>query len=893
MVFHIAARGSSGTLQQPPSPAIESPSNNNNRDSRASSAASSTSRSAYPPPRRSVFLTNNSSQPPTHSSKMNHLLQVARRTGKSAVGFKIQLVVHRMNAHLSNFNGADLVAVMTRHKKKAVTKSAPYQTASKEVVWGDILPFSCTLYMAKTGLFQAKLFQIHIYDTRTDQNIATFEFDLAELVQSDKDSGKETIAVATSKCQDPRASLSLTVISSKVQLHSGRKGSGHGGEHEEALEMSFDGSRSELSSVCTLESRTSAASSHQQHHSRTSPAGSATRKGGAENSKMNGLRGAFPAVNEDEIDLQDVENASFEVQNHTGKQQHHHQQELIHAIQDLENQLRQSEGANVQLEKESAVKDMKIEQLQAENEELSDEVEELKLQLKTASVSPPLLGKSRVDSEMNDSDGVMQVDFIQYMSLKEENDTLKERIEAFEKAKPLVESFKTPTKPAVTKEDEKDDSDEDEDEKNSEASSANEYQDAQEPHLLAEISDLKHSVVALSGERDELNRTISSLKGDNTQLLKQVKDLQVQTQELIEEIEKKDRALMLTSAAASASDIDGASEAEEQEGQISEVKVENEKLVHQLNQLDVVVTKLKDEKSSLLGKLEHAESANERARQDIESAQQTIEQLHGEKKNLVGKLQSAESAHERAQREIDSAELTIAQLREQVQEISAQLEVTQQDLHTLRHEELAASVAATAAAVAKNQNLQERWDELRQQNSDLQTRVEELEEKLAQTEASEEAKEVELQRQVYDLKQETETLRGELEQLRISKQQAEDELLERTVALKDALESQRRLTVGHEEELTQLSMSNEEMRVRVGEKTEQVQELTVEWRLKVDTLEQENDYFQRELIDSKMKLAELTQQNDELATHNKKMEKAVVEMKIQAAEKDLSKAKKK
>lgn len=826
---------------------------------------------------------------------MNHLLQVARRTGKSAVGFKIQLVIHRMNAHLSNFNGADLVAVMTRHKKKAVTKSAPYQTVSKEVVWGDILPFSCTLYMAKTGLFQAKLFQIHIYDTRTDQNIATFEFDLAELVQSDKDSGKETIAVATSKCQDPRASLSLTVISSKVLLHggSGRKGSGHG-EHQEASEMSFDGSRSELS-VCTLESRTSATSSHQPYQNRTSPsAGGATMR--KEHAKANGIRRAFPAVNEDEIDLQDAENAlPSDSQHQSDKQQH--QQELVRTIQDLENQLRQSESANVLLEKESAVKDMKIEQLQTENEELSEEIEKLKRQLKTASASS--LGKGRADSAMNDNDGVMQVDFIQYMSLKEENDKLKERIEAFEKTKSPDESPKSPSEPSAHKEEEEEDDSDDDDERNSEASSANEYQDAQEPHLLAEISELKHSVAALSSERDELNRTITSLNGDNKHLLAQVKDLQVQTQELITEIDKKDKALMLASAAAAAAsasaanDIEDASETEEQEEQLSEVKIENEKLVHQLNQLDHVVTKLKDEKSSLLGKLEHAESANERARQDIESAQQTIEQLHGEKENLAGKLQSAESAHERAKKEIDSAEFTIAQLRAQVQEISAQLEATQQDLHTFRHEELAASVATTAAAVAKSQDLQERWDELHQQNSDLQARVEELEEKLAQTEADEEAKEAELQRQVYDLKQETETLREELEQLRISKQQAEEELLECTVALKDALESQRRLTVGHEEERSQLSMSNEEMRACVEQKSEQVQELTVEWQQKVETLEQENSYFQRELIDSKMKLAELTQQNDELSTQNKKMEKSIVEMKIQAAEKDLKKNKKK
>lgn len=821
---------------------------------------------------------------------MNHLLQVARRTGKSALGFKIQLVIHRMNAHLSNFNGAELVAVMTRHKKKAVTKSAPYQTSQKEVVWGDILPFSCTLYMAKTGLFQAKLFQIHVYDTRNDQHVATFEFNLAELVQSDKDAGKETITVATSKCQDARASLALTVISSRVGAHSG---SGGGRDHE-ASEMSFNGSQSELS-VCTLESRTSAASSHHRHQQSKSPTMTTMGKKSTSptsedrhHSKSNGLRGAFPAVNETESE------AELSLNNQKSKHQ-----ELVRTIQDLETQLRQSESANVQLEKENDLKDMQIQRLQSEKQELIEDMESVKLKLSVASTSA---GKqSRVDSADADDDGVMHVDFIQYMTLKEENDQLKQEVETLKRTtKTAAEAAasRNASQAHVKQDDEEEDEDEEEDV--SEASSANEYVDAHEPHLLTEISELKHSVAALSDERDELHSTISTLRSDNTQLLAQVKELQVHTQELVAEIEKKDEEALALAATiapprASVNDIGGESESEEQEQleKVSEVKMENEKLVHQLNQLDFVVTKLKDEKSSLLGKLEHAECANERARQDIESAQQAIEQLHGEKENLVGKLQSAEDAHDRAMQEIETAELTIAQLREQVQEISVQLEATQQDLNTLKHEELAASVAATAAAVAKNQDLQERWGELRQQNDELQARVEELEEKLAQTEANEEEKEAELQRQVYELKQETETLREELERLRVSKQQAEDELLERTVALKHALETQQRLSIGHEQEVGELAMRNEDMRARVEQKTEEAQVITEEWRKKFDTLEQENDYFQRELIDSKMKLAELTQQNDELCSQNKKMEKSLVEMRIQAAEKALKNDKKK
>lgn len=739
---------------------------------------------------------------------MNHLLQVARRTGKSAVGFKIQLVIHRMNAHLSNFNNAGLVAVMTRHKKKAMTKSAPYQSSTKEVVWGDILPFSCTLYMAKTGLFQAKLFQIQIYDTRNDQNVATFEFDLAELVQSDKDSGKESILIATSKCQDPRASLSLTVISSRV-LHfsGGRKGSGGYGE-QEGSEMSFDGSCSEFSA-----SAASATSSHHQHsHQGKIPAPSAVRKG-PDNSKANGLRGAFPAVHENAIDEQeDSEGVVSETQKQTSKHQ-----ELMRTIQDLENQLRLSESTNVRLEKASDEKDLRLERLQTENEELGVEVESLKSKLLEASV--------RGKSDSDDSDGVMHVDFIQYMSLKEENDKLLRQLEALKATKKAIESpTKHSSRPAASKDD---------DDASSDASSENEYVDAQEPQLLAEISELKHSVAELTGERDELNRTIASLLGDNKQLLAQVKDLTSRTHEPVP-----------------VNDIGGESESDEQEVRMSEVTVENEKLVQQLSHLDLVITKLKYDKSSLLDKLEHAESANECARHEIESAQ-----------------------------------LTIAELREQVQEIAAQLAASQQDLQELKHGELAASVAATAAAVAKNQEMHERLAELRQQNDDLQSRVLALEEKLVSAEASGEAKETALQCEMEELKHEAETLREELAQLRVSKQHAEDELLECTSALTNALETQRRLTIGHDEERTQLAMSNEEMRARVELKTEE--------RQKVETLEQENDYFQRELIDSKMKLAELTQQNDEMAAQIKKMEKTVVEMKIQAAERDLRGAKKK
>nr|CCA16376.1 conserved hypothetical protein [Albugo laibachii Nc14] len=149
---------------------------------------------------------------------MERFIQVTGRANKSAVGFQIQLIVHRMTASLPACQGIELTAMLIRKKKKIVSKSSLYQSTTREVVWGDIFPFSTTLYLAKTGLFQAKMFDLVIFDAQTNRQIASFQFNLSEVVQNGKSSTKESLMIPVTKCQDQGASLSLTVFSSRVSL---------------------------------------------------------------------------------------------------------------------------------------------------------------------------------------------------------------------------------------------------------------------------------------------------------------------------------------------------------------------------------------------------------------------------------------------------------------------------------------------------------------------------------------------------------------------------------------------------------------------------------------------------------------------------------------------------
>ncbi|KAL0585036.1 hypothetical protein ABG067_005173 [Albugo candida] len=175
---------------------------------------------------------------------MERFIQVTGRANKSAVGFQIQLIVHRLTASLPACQGAELTAMLVRKKKKIVSKSSLYQNTTREVVWGDIFPFSTTLYLAKTGLFQAKMFDLVIFDAHTNRQVASFQFNLSEVVQNGKSSTKESLMIPVTKCQDQGASLSLTIFSSRVSL---RRALDHKDGIERLGEAHFDHSEQSVS----------------------------------------------------------------------------------------------------------------------------------------------------------------------------------------------------------------------------------------------------------------------------------------------------------------------------------------------------------------------------------------------------------------------------------------------------------------------------------------------------------------------------------------------------------------------------------------------------------------------------------------------------------------------
>ncbi|KAJ8525175.1 hypothetical protein ON010_g15940 [Phytophthora cinnamomi] len=757
---------------------------------------------------------------------MSRLVQIAQRSNKAPVGFKVQLVVHRLNANLAVKHDTELIAVIMGRKKKIPTKPAVYQPADPgddgslrrlngsraiqsshsrsgdtgEVIWGDMVAFSSTLYMAKSGLFQAKRFQIHINTVgEHGKNLAIFEFDLAELVPVSKDSGKESVRLNTTKCtDDPRACISITVVSSRVNRD--RDGVGH--------ERSY------------VEDSTSEMGSEMSAYTNNSPT-SEEAVAAADNAR----------------------------------------DELVKALQNLEAQLRESEAANVKLEATIERKDREIERL--------------------TRMAAGIGGSS---SEADD--GVMQVDFLVYMTLKEQFDALKLEHEACQTAEkknddtPAANGMYTIADVENEEEDNKE-GENLEDSKikeaikddTSEASSANEYVDAEEPHLVAELSALKQLLATQSKEAEQLNLTIQELTSSNSELEAQLRELRVT-------IEQKDEELQLSTAALqraeSARNDLGDAEAVETEAQAQALETalsDNKRLERQLLKFDGAMTAMEEEKARLLAQLREAEIASANAQEEIVKVKNALEELESDSQTLSTKLEEADQARERAEENVVAAEATIGTLQQQVRDVSTQLQETQHELENLRDHQLTASAAALEEATTKHQALERLWEDVKTENERLQARVEELEFRLAQSEANGDEKAAELQAQVDEVKREAEALREELEALRTSKTQIENESHERELQLQEATETHRRLSVDHDERLSSEIMAREELLTRLQEQVQQTEKLSAELSSKVVALEQELDYFQGELIESKMKVAQLTQSNDELAMRNRHLEK--------------------
>ncbi|KAL3663100.1 hypothetical protein V7S43_012040 [Phytophthora oleae] len=779
---------------------------------------------------------------------MSRLVQIAQRSNKAPVGFKVQLVVHRLNANLALKHDTELVAVIMGRKKKIPTKSALYQPADPgddgslrrlngsraiqssqsktgdtgEVVWGDMVAFSSTLYMAKSGLFQAKRFQIHVYTTgEHGKTVAVFEFDLAQLVPLTRDSGKESVRLNAAKCSDdPRACISITVVSSRVN----REG-GHDKERS-YMEDSASEMGSEMSAY-TNYSRASSLASNCRH------APIPEQIGGE--GKADAIRTAgHPA----EEAVAAVDNA---------------RDELVKALENLEVQLRESEAANVKLEATIEQKDREIERL--------------------TRVAAGINGGSSSEAE----DGVMQVDFLVYMTLKEQYNALKLEHEACQTA--VKEAKPTGMFTIVDVENEEEDGKEtkrskkDVKDDTSEASSANEYVDAEEPHLVAEVNALKAMLETQRTEAAQLNVTIQGLTVSNSKLEVQLRELRATIEQRDEELQQSTAALQ---RAESVRNEIGETDTVEAEGQAQALETalsDNKRLEKQLLKFDGVMTAMEEEKARLLAQLREAEIASAAAQEEIVKVQTALEQLESKSQSLSTKLQEADQARELAEETTVAAEATVGILQQQVRDVSTHLHETQQELEMLREQQLTASAAALEEATTKHQALERQWEDAKLENERLQARVEELEFRLAQSEANGEEKAVELQLQVDEVKREADALREELEALRASKSQVENESHERELQLQEATETHRRISVDHDERINSEIMAREELLTRLQQQVQQTEKLSVELSSKVVTLQQELDYFQGELIESKMKVAQLTQDNDELAIRNRHLEK--------------------
>ncbi|KAG3116628.1 hypothetical protein PI124_g2918 [Phytophthora idaei] len=791
---------------------------------------------------------------------MSRLMQIAQRSNKAPVGFKVQLVVHRLNANLALKHNTELVAVIMGRKKKIPTKTAPYQPADPgddgslrrlngsraiqashsrsgdtgEVVWGDMVAFSSTLYMAKSGLFQAKRFQVHVNAAgENGRTVAIFEFDLAELVPLSKDSGKESVRLNATKCSDdPRACISLTVVSSRVH----RDSEGHDKERSYV-----DDSASEIGSEMSAYTNHSRASSLASNCRRNIDVPIPEHLGGLGDGKADVIRIAgHPAASEEAIAATD--NA---------------RDELVRALQNLEVQLRESESANVKLEATIEQKDREIDRL-------------------TRMAAG--IGGSSSEAE----DGVMQVDFLVYMTLKEQYDALKLEHETCQTAVKEtvvarsgtgmytitdVENEEEVSKEEAneTKKDIKDDA--------SEASSANEYMDAEEPHLVAEVNALKRLLETQRNEAQQLNITIKELTLANSELETHLRDLRVTIKQKDEELQQSTAALQRAESVRNEVSDDTAEAETHAQVALETALSDNKRLEKQLLKFDGAMTAMEEEKARLMVQLREAEMASAAAQEEIVKVQNALEQLESKSQKLSAKLQEVDQARELAEENVVAAEATIGTLQQQVRDVSTQLHETQYELETLRENQLTASSAALEEATAKHQALERLWEDMKTENERLQARVEELEFRLAQSEANGEEKTAELQAQVVKVKREADALREVLDSLRASKMQIENESLEREQKLHEATETHRRISVDHDERLSSEVMAREELLTRLQEQVQQTEKMSAELSGKVVTLQQELDYFQGELIENKMKVAQLTQDNDDLSIRNRRLEK--------------------
>ncbi|CEG46055.1 uncharacterized protein PHALS_02378 [Plasmopara halstedii] len=680
-----------------------------------------------------------------------------------------------------------------------------------------MVAFSSTLYRAKTGLFQAKRFQIHV-NTAGDygKTVAVFEFDLAELVPLLNDSSKESVRLNVTKCSDdPRACISLTLVSSRVHYDSV--------SHDKEKSCAED-SASELGSEMSAYTSYSCASSLASTCRRNVESPAPSQLSGFGDAKASAIRIAGHTATSDGV-LIATDNEH---------------DELVKAVQILETQLRESEAENVKLDATIEQKDREIERL-------------------TKIVAGNGVSNSDVDRN------VMQVDFLIYMELREQYDALKLEHDACTKetARPTgifkiagAESDEELIKEEINTmtEDFIDDA--------FKRYSANGYDDTQETHpSRGQLSDVQL-----------LNMTINELNLSKSKLEDQLRTYQTAIEQKDEELHRYSIALQRIKSARN--DVDGVDSFIEAQVHctLETALSDNKRLEKQILDFDGAMTTMEEEKARLSAQLRRAERATAAARDEFLTAQKALGCLESKSQSLSEELQLADQAREVAEENVIVAEATIGTLKQQLRNVSDQLHTTQYELESIR-EFQSVSTAALEEAAAKHQRLDLIWNGVKIENERLQARVEELEFQLSQSEVDGDEKTKELQMQVHEINREAEALRKELDLLRASTTQIEIDSHDREKHFQEKTTAHLRIILEQSQRLGSESMACEELSTRFQEQIEQTQKISEKLGTRVATLQEELDYFQEELIESKMKVAQLTQDNDELAIRNRQLEK--------------------
>ncbi|RHY03865.1 hypothetical protein DYB36_010772 [Aphanomyces astaci] len=126
---------------------------------------------------------------------MSRFLRAATHAGKTGVGFNVQIVLHKLTSSDPDAKELEMVyPVVTRGSHKVKGTPAPI-LSSRQVHWTEeTLSFHCTMYRTKQATFQAKSFTVDVVKAKGDAVLCTFEVDLAQYT-SEKNHGSNSYSL--------------------------------------------------------------------------------------------------------------------------------------------------------------------------------------------------------------------------------------------------------------------------------------------------------------------------------------------------------------------------------------------------------------------------------------------------------------------------------------------------------------------------------------------------------------------------------------------------------------------------------------------------------------------------------------------------------------------------